>query len=65
MMLSRTKNGVESIAPTRIGAETDVAAHGRELARLARAIRDNHPDDDVRVIADAVLLLGALVYANR
>ena len=56
-MLTSTKNGIEDVEPTRVGAETVVAARGRALALEVRRIRDNSTDPDMRILADAILFL--------
>ncbi len=65
MLVRNAQGNIEDVTPTRQGAETALAAEARVLAQEIRRVRDGHADPDVRLLADAILKLGQLVYQGR
>lgn len=65
MLVRNAQGNLEDVTPVRQGAETALGAEARVLVQEIRRIKNNSEDPEVRLLAEAILKLGALVYQGR
>ena len=65
MLVRNAQGNLEDVTPTRQGQETALGAEARILVREVKRIRDESSDPDMRILAEAILRIGQLVYQGR
>ena len=65
MLVRNAQGNLEDVTPVRQGQETDLGAEARVLMQQIRWIKNNSDNPEARLLAEAILKIGALVYAGR
>lgn len=65
MLIVNAQGNLEDQTPAKQGQESDAASEARELMKQVKRIRDKSDDPALRILADAIMRIGAYVYQGR